>query len=80
MCAALWSFSCAPCNRDDATNVFAAYSGNPYAINPASDAIYEGLFNLPAIALTGNNNVVAVELKQADAAGAGRSPDRKRPR
>jgi len=54
-------------NRDDATNVFAAYSGNPYAINPASDAIYEGLFDLPAIALTTANNVVAVELKQADA-------------
>jgi len=53
-------------HRDDATNVFGVYSGNPYAVNPASDAIYEGIFNLPGVSMTAANNVVAVEVKQAD--------------
>jgi hypothetical protein len=53
--------------RDDATNVFGVYSGNPSAINPASDAIYEGPFDLPTGNLVVGDNVIAVEIKQADA-------------
>jgi len=58
-------------HRDDATNVFGVYSGNPYAVNPASDAIYEGIFNLQGVSMTAANNVVAVEVKQADATSSG---------